>query len=279
MKIWHRIGFHRLDKVDEILETLEIEYDKSPLPGDSYILTFDIHEADHRWPEIKRLAQEKGSGKEDPGFIYTTFEDEEILASEWVRLCPGFERYYPQPESDWGYVKDTFRKACSSCGLESDQKAPFRIKKEAKLGKYDFVSLYWTYGIFATQQVVEKVQLAGLKGVEIWPVMLYREDRPSEVISQLLLPHVAEPGLADYEKVDPEPCLECGITKYAFHKRGYMHVKRTALLNNVDAQHTYEWFGSDTKWGFQEILISNRFAKLIVEEKWKGVVLKPIQLT
>jgi len=277
MKIWHRIGFHRLDNVDEILDSLKIKYVKSPLPGDSYTLTFDIHEDDLLWPEIKRLVQEK-SESGYLGFVYTSFEKEEILAAEWVRLCTGFKRYYPQPERNMKYVKDTFRRKCSSCGLEFDQKAPFRIKKEAKLGKYDFVSLYWTYGIFATQYVIEKIQIAGLKGIEVWPVMLHREDKPSDVISQLLFPHVAGPGLDEKEKVDPEPCSECGITKYAFHNRGYMHLKRASLLSDVDAQHTYEWFGSDTKWGFQEILISNRFARMIIEEKWKGVVLKPVKL-
>ena len=163
--------------------------------------------------------------------------------------------------------------------LSSTQRSPFRIKKEAKLGQFDFVSLYWTYGIFATQRVVDKVKECGLKGVEIWPVMLHREDRPSEVITQLLFPHVAEPGLSVEEKLNPEPCSECGITKYAFHRRGYMHLKRSALRSDIDAQVTYEWFGSDTKWGFQEILISNRFARMIIEEGWKGVVLKPVKLT
>ena len=278
MKIWHRVTFHRLDKVDEILNALAIDYEKSPLPGGSYILTFDIDEDDLLWPEIKRLMLEKGKS-DYSGFVYTTFEKDEILSGEWVRLCPGFERYYPQPKRNMNYVKDTFRKKCSSCGLEFVQKAPFRIKKEAKLGKYDFVSLHWTYAIFATQQVVDKVKAAGLKGIEVWPVMLHRENRPSDVISQLLFSHVSEPSLDDREKLDPEPCSECGVTKYAFHKRGYMHLKRAALRNDVDAQHTYEWFGSGTKWGFQEILISNRFARMIIEEGWKGVVLKPVKLT
>ncbi len=273
MKIWHRISFG--SKYEILLSQLNVEYERGYNHDDTYSsVVFSIHESDRAWPEIEHIVKKD----ESFDFPYTTFEDEEILASEWVRLCTGFKRYYPQPKHDMKYVKDTFSDECSSCGLEFAQKAPFRIKKEAKLGKYDFVSLNWTYGIFATQRVVEKVQQAGLKGVEVWPVMLHREDRPSEVISQLLFPNVAKPGLADYEKVDPEPCLECGITKYAFHKRGYMHIQHAALLKNVDAQHTYEWFGSDTKWGFQEILISNRFARMIVDKKWKGVILNPIKL-
>jgi hypothetical protein len=140
------------------------------------------------------------------------------------------------------------------------------------------VSLYWTYAIFCTQRVVERITPEGLEGVEVWPVMLHREDKPSEVISQLVFPQVAGPGLDERDKQDPEPCSECGITKYGFHRRGYMRLKRAALQTNVDAQHTNEWFGSHTKWGFREILISHRFARLIIEEGWKGAVLRAVEL-
>jgi hypothetical protein len=57
-----------------------------------------------------------------------------------------------------------------------------------------------------------------------------------------------------------------------------MRVKRAALQTNVDAQHANEWFGSDTKWGFREILISHRFARLIIEEGWKGAILNGLEL-
>ena len=40
---------------------------------------------------------------------------------------------------------------------------------------------------------------------------------------------------------------------------------------------SYEWFGRGGH-AEQEILISNRFAKLILDNKWKDVQLKPIKL-
>lgn len=275
MKIWHRIGFNRLDQVDQILDDWGIEYKKSMLPGDSYILTFSIAESDPRWPEVSRLAAQKKEGY--LGMVWTTFEPEEILAAEWIRLCPGFMRGYPQPASDFGYIDTTFGWHCGSCGLDGDQKAPFRIKKEARLGKYDFMSLYWTYSICCKHQVAARIQEEGLRGIEVWPVMLHK-DRPSEVISQLLFPGEAAPGLDEAEKRKPELCPECGRTKYAFHVRGYMHLQRSALRDDVDAQRSYEWFGSGGNWGFQEILISNRFARLILTEKWLGAILKPLKL-
>ncbi len=42
-----------------------------------------------------------------------------------------------------------------------------------------------------------------------------------------------------------------------------------------DCPLTNEWFAGG---GFREILISNRFARLIINEGWKGVRLKPVKL-
>jgi len=126
--------------------------------------------------------------------------------------------------------------------------------------------------------VVEVFVAEGLRGIEVWPVMLHKADRPSETLSQLVFAYEAGPGLAEEDKQAPEPCEVCGVTKYAYHKRGYMRVSRTALRQSVDGQRSHEWFGTDTKTGHQEILISNRFARLIIENKWKGVGLKGVHL-
>jgi hypothetical protein len=276
MQVWHHIAFHSRDQMDEALRSRGIRFKAAGSLFGEYILVFDISEDDPHWPWMReKLFEKYGRGE---GFVYTTFTNEELLSCEWVRLKPGYERYYPQPESDMRYSAATFRYKCPSCGIEFDQVAPYRIRREASLGRHDFVSLYWTYGIFCTQRVVDAIQEAGLEGIEVWPVMLHGQDRPSEVLSQLLFPHVAGPGLAEQDKQQPEPCVECGVTKYAFHKRGYMHVAREALREGTDAQRTHEWFGSDTKWGYQEILISNRFARLIIDQGWKGVVLQGVEL-
>lgn len=54
-----------------------------------------------------------------------------------------------------------------------------------------------------------------------------------------------------------------------------MHLKREALVKEVDCQLTYEWFGGAR---FREILISHRFAKIILDNDWSGVSLKPVKL-
>jgi hypothetical protein len=53
-------------------------------------------------------------------------------------------------------------------------------------------------------------------------------------------------------------------------------LRRTALKANLDFQLTDEWFGSGAN-ARREILASQRVVRLILENKWKGAKLVPIQ--
>ncbi len=269
MEIWHRVSFGDYDQVDEFIESLNIKILKSPLPGGFYGIHIDIEESDPRWPKISELLELK----KNAGNMYDTiFTDSEILDAEWVRLMPVFERGYPQPKKPWGQIN--FENECPKCLAGYRQKAPFRLKGEPRLGKNDFLQLYWTFTLFCTQKVLKVLQENKIKGYEVWPAIIHKINQPSNIVSQLVFPHVAAPALADEDKLRPEICPVCGITTYAYHKRGYMHLQRESLAKDVDCQLTYEWFGT----GFREFLVSHSFAKLIIDNKWRGVRLKPVKL-
>jgi len=274
MDIWHRIMFHRLEGVDHILDELGIRHKKVPLPRDSYVLIFEIAESDSRWAQIAELIQEKNA----PNLFDTVFTPEEILGAEWVRLIPVFEQGYPQPEATWVRNPINYEGQCPQCGAGYRQVAPFRLAKEPRLGRHDFFSLYWTYTVFCTPRVLETLRAHAIRGYEVWEALLHKTGQPSRLVSQLVFPHVAGPGLLDEDKLQPETCSQCGLTKYAYHKRGYMHFKREALQAEVDILQTHEWFGSGGYGGYREILISRRLAELILREGWRGVRLKPVKL-
>lgn len=274
MKIWHRISFGKMDAVDSIIEALGIKYKKTPGLHGYYLITFEIEEADPRWPQVAELVREKNA----PDFFNTVFTPEEILSAEWVRLIPIFEQGYPQPEEGMAWKEITYEDQCPQCGVGYRQKAPFRLAKEPRLGKHDFLCLYWTYTVFCTPKVLETLRAHQIRGYEVWEAIIHRTNQPSQVVSQLVFPNVAAPGLAGVDKLQPETCPQCGITKYAPHMRGYMHLKREALRSDVDVLLTHEWFGSGGYSGFREILISNRLARLILEKAWRGVALKPIKV-
>jgi hypothetical protein len=276
MEIWHRVGFTSVDNVDAILGKLGIKYKKTPgLPSGYYLITFEIKESDPRWLQIAELMREKG--KADL-FFDTVFSQEEILSAEWVRLIPTFEQGYPQPEATWVRNPINYEGKCPQCGAGYRQVSPFRLAKEPRLGRHDFFSLYWTYTVFCTPRVLETLRAHAIRGYEVWEALLHKTGQPSRLVSQLVFPHVAGPGLLDDDKLQPETCSQCGLTKYAYHKRGYMHFKREALQAEVDILQTHEWFGSGGYGGYREILISRRLAELILREGWRGVRLKPVKL-
>lgn len=272
MEIWHRIMFSKQEAVDYLLDIWGIQYKKAPLPGDHYVLTFEITESDPRWLRIAELVRTKDA----PDLYNTTFTPAEIAAAEWIRLMPIFEQGYPQSEDSWKNI--TYVDKCTKCGAGYSQKAPFHLAKEPRLGRHDFMSLYWAYTVFVTPKVLEALTAHDVRGYEQWAALILRTGQPSQVVSQLIFPVMAQSGLAEEDKLQPETCPQCGLTKYGYHKRGYMHLKRDALRSDVDVQQTHEWFGSGGHNGFREILVSNRLARLILEHGWRGVALKPVEL-
>ncbi len=274
MQIWHRIGFHQLDGVERSLNTLGVEYKKVPLPGASYLVVFDIAETDPSWSAISLLVEQKRASD-----LYdTVFTSEEILAADWLRLKPTFEHGYPQPEDTFEWRDNTYSFVCPECGIVDKQKAPFYLKKEPKMGKNDFLSLYWAYTMFSAPKVFARFNENQFQGYVEREVMIQQTNQASQLITQLDVLSIASEGLAEEDKLQPETCPVCGITKYLYHKRGYMHIARSAIRSDVDFQLTHEWFGSGGKAGFREFLVSQRVAQLILGEGWRGVALKPVKL-
>lgn len=271
MEIWHRITFSKYDQVDNELDRLAIRYKVSPLPGDYYLLHFDIEESDPRWPEIEELVK----AKDAMNFYDTFFSEEEIRSAEWVRMIPAFEQGYPQPEKDWVTNPINYEGECHTCGAGFRQVVPFRISKEPRMKGNAFVRLYWTSAVFCIYEVFQKLEAEGVRGYQVWDVVLHRTNEVSQVVKQLVVNEVTKPGLLEEESLRSTRCSECGITKFEYHKRGYMRYRRDSLPREVDMVETFEWFGSG-RMALREILVSNRVACLILDNKWKGVDLKPV---
>jgi hypothetical protein len=263
MEVHHRISFNAKDNVESILDSLNIEYVKTVLPK-GYTIHIDITESDPRWPQINALH----------GFDWynAVFTKEEILKAEWVRLMPLNENGYPQPKDYKRFKQYTYDIKCPRCGAGNRQISPLHLAKEPNLEKYDFMSLIWTYALLCSQKVLEALKEAEIQGFEVLPAIIHSTGEHSKIVSQLKVPAVALPALAEEDKINPENCHTCGTAKYSYLKKGYMHLKSEALSKNVDCQLTYEWFGGAR---FQEYLISHRLAQLIIDNNWKGVSLKP----
>ena len=210
MDIWHRITFHKLEEMEGELNNLSVKYKKVPLFGDSYLISFDIAESDPSWPLVAKFVQQKNA----PNIYDTIFTKQEILEAEWVRLKPIFEQGYPQPKDTFEWRDNTFSFVCHKCGIAHGQKAPFHLRKEPKMGKNDFLSLYWAYTLFCNAKVIAVFDANQFQGYEALEALIHRTNQSSKTVKQLFVPHIAKPGLADLDKEQPETCPSCGLTKY-----------------------------------------------------------------
>lgn len=276
MEIQHRIAFNgdTKPKFKLNIDKLGIKYEVSPLPGHTIgLVYFDIFESDPNWMQVQTLVQEIGASD-----VYDTiFTEEEILGAPWSRLIPVFEQGYPQPESSWSVNPITYEGHCPECGVYEKQGDNFRIKKEPRLGKNQFMTLHWGYALFTTSTVLAELANQQVQGYEVWDVLIHKTGRASKTISQIYIPHVAKAAFIPEEGLRRKECPRCGTTKYFPHMRGYMHFGPKLLETNLDFMLSREWFG-DGHAAFREILVSNKVARLILENKWQGVKLKPVQI-
>lgn len=275
MEIYHRISFSNKRKPDlvKIVEEQNIEYEKKELPGSgtSFLYIIEIFESDPRWKKIEKKI-------EDTVNLYQTiFDRDEILSAKWCRISSTFENGFPQPKNKWVEKKPNLTVLCRQCGTY-EQIAGFDIKKEPNMKKADFMTLYWSYSLFGTYKVIQEFKENNIRGVEYWDVNIYKQNKPSEIIQQIYVKQVLAPGLVDGESLDPKICNSCGVVKYKPHLRGYMRMDRNIFKDlKVDFVRTNEWFGDGAK-AFSEIIISNMVARTIIENNWRGVLLKPIKL-
>lgn len=274
MEIQHRISFSCLAGVEGVLTNLGINVRRSELPGGQYVVHLDIAESDPRWEEVSKLVREKQAAD-----VYDTiFSAEEIRAAEWSRLIPIFEYGFPQPEKDQGWVKLVYDNVCPKCGAGFQQKAPFRLKQEPRVGGNHFMALGCTYALFAVPSVFEEMERHTIRGFEKWPAILHPSDEASQIVSQIIISEVAASGLVANDELGFETCQECNTTKYSYHRRGQMRLRREALPADFDWLLTDEWFGAGHYGGQREILVSNRLGKLILDNGWQGGQLKPVEL-
>jgi hypothetical protein len=275
MKIWRRgwIG----TEYKNFLENNEIKHEpqfgtKNPTQLRNFM--FEIAEDDPAWPELKVFL------KGDHTFTRTLFTDKERFDAEWCKIRSDHSIKSIRVPSDYGWSEEFFQNQCNNCGSGWKQIASLKLKREPKLGKNQFSSFGSGFELFCTPLVLEEFSRQNVNGFETWPLLLENSGEPIESLKQIMVTEVAEPAIAE-ELVEREcysqtDCPVCGQTWHAHYIRGMLPLRRAALKPNVDFQLTNEWFGNG-RTARREILVSQRVVRLILENKWKGAELIPIQ--
>ena len=278
MKIWRR-GHIALEH-KAFLESNSIQHEPwykvvmPPHPRPILNYMFEISEDDPAWPELKRRI-----GKEYT-YIGTAFTDDERLNAECCIIRGEYSIVsYRIPKGD-AWSEEYFQDDCKKCGSGWKQIAPFRFNGEPKLGKNQFCGFGGGFELFCTQLVLDVFKQHNINSFETQPIILNKEKRPIENLRQIIVTEMAEPAVAEElverERYNQTDCLICGRTLHAHYIRGILPLRKAALKPNVDFQLTNEWFWN-TSSSRHEILVSQRVVRLILENKWKGAELIPIQ--
>jgi hypothetical protein len=274
MEIWHRVALNTSKQIfADTVRNLGIPHQLKDLPSHpNGFMYFDIKESDAHWSKVAGLISEFGASD----VCDTFFDDDEIRKAEWVRLISAFEQGYPQPKSNWPLKQLSYENICQKCGIY-DQIASLRLQKEPHLGKKSFMSLIAVGEILCTSEVISALRDIHANGFDAWNVKIHKTDVNSTVVQQLYIPGIMSSAIVVDNSHNRVTCPICNTTKYYSHMNGSMRIKSEALLKKLDFMKTSEWFGSGLI-AFREILISNRIACLILDQKWKGLRLKPVEL-
>ncbi|MFN8414377.1 MAG: hypothetical protein U0Z26_18495 [Anaerolineales bacterium] len=250
-----------------------VEYKSMDIPGEkSSLIFFDMYESNNLWPEIADLI----SIYKPTDIVDTFFSDEEIKNATWLRLVPSFEQGYPEPKPQWPIKQETHELICKKCAIRR-QTGSFRISKEPKLKDNFFMTLVSCGEIFAVPEVFKEFSKNSFSGYEASDVLNHKTGLPSPMIKQIQILDFANPGLIEDENTQFVDCENCSTRKYLSHMRGMMQVRKKAFTGQSDFLLSHEWFGSGLI-AYHECFISNRVGRLILNNKWKGVRLKPVKI-
>jgi hypothetical protein len=281
MDIIHRISINSIKDAEFMSAIIElgIDHKATELPGGSnYLITFVITESDPRWDTVAQLIKRyKDYETYGPGDQFeTVFSEVEIRNASWLRLKSTFEQGYPQPKSHWPLKQLSYEILCPKCAIYR-QTNPMRLAKEPSLKKKSFMSLIWASEILCTPEVILGLESIQARGYEVWDALIHKTGKPLERVRQLYIPTIAPPGVIIPEDLEWKICPVCQTIKHPPHVKGPLYLKRDALLPHTDFMLTYEWFGHGLL-AWREILVSNRIAQLVLDNKWEGVRFKVAEI-
>lgn len=268
MITWHRIVFNipQGEKLLNIIKELDIKYSNT-----SGMVVFEISDRHPHYLEVANFVKKVSASD----FYDTECLDKDIVSSEWLLALPRNEIAYPQPQSDFHTKQGTYKFICSECKIFT-QVAPFMISKELDLHGLDFFSLIWTAQLFTSDSIIRILNQNGITGYEPREVLINKTGEPSKVLKQLFIHSVARPGIFNIFEKDIKTCKECGTAKIQHQSSGTIKFKKDTFNKKLDLQHTHEWFGSG--WvTYHGIVVSNKFARLVIQQKLKGLKFKIIE--
>jgi hypothetical protein len=273
METLHKYSFSKIEKgidFEEVIKRKGIPYQHvQNAGGRNYHLHIVINE-DH--PEWKWL-ENKSEEYEALNIFVTIFSRDEKLAAEWLVARPDKEAGYLEPKNNWDKQK---KYICNTCGtFINDQTLRVNINKAPR--SMDVFTLISENLMMVLPHVEKELIKQGLSGLELKDVFYYKTDEKIKEFREFRIINVAKPGLVGWDHLRLSPCPACGTVKYKCKQKGMMKYYRSVIPEGVDCFWGNEWWGEGLV-AFQQIIVSNRVAKLFLEKGWKGVDFQPVEL-
>lgn len=273
MRIKHSFGFNaKRTNLINFLDDNNIRYKR-----DQILITFDIYENNTLFTEVKKIMNNNNL----TSFSEIIFTTNEILAARWLSVRSKWRWEYPQPEDDYMSITYNDSDFCDKCGRGLKQQDSFYLKKEPKWGSRQFVQPFWVEDeLFVRNKTAEELKDIGLRGLSFLPVKQYKTKKELLTIKQMNIDTILDEKLLFDEGDINETiiCPKCGKTKYILFGHTILKAKEESLKKySVDILKTKDIFGAGLM-AARVILISYKFARIILEKKWKNLVLEPVKL-
>ena len=294
MRIQHRyLSFEKDERLLKALGQLSIQYkvDERDFGEERhlYILEFFLYEDNPRFSMMKEALREFDIDAQ----VGTVYDKEDIAKANWFYVTAG-EYQYPQPESDFGYLKATFNldQYCQNCGIGKVQNAPFRLRTMPKQPNNQFWGLHWEHdAVFIRSMAKRTLESERVEGISFSKPVLHKKGLEVDDMWQIHIQTGIGAGVDRYN-LQEETCEYisgeennklravklihyCGRTKYNFPKRGGIILDESRFQGAPDIVRSTEWFGSGGM-AFQLPIVSKRVKQIIEKNKFKGLSFMPI---
>ncbi|MBI9047390.1 MAG: hypothetical protein JEZ06_23085 [Anaerolineaceae bacterium] len=274
MNILHWVSFHSRDNIEHILKERNIDYSTSKLFNSKYSIHLEISENDENWPLINELIK-KNKGRD---LFDTKFDSNEIQSSPWNRMIIDYQNRYPYPKDLDKLGEYLYKNYCDECGIGVNQINPYTIKKDIQPKNHNFMRLTDAYEIFVSTNIISDLEHNNIEGYSILPLLLIKDEEPSLTASQLHIENTLDPSFIPDGDLACQLCSKCGNKKYHYHRRGKMRFMKHNFPEKIDIVLSNEWFGAGGRQAYREVLVSQKLTNLILNQKWKQVIFKPLQL-
>lgn len=264
---------------------------------DRHWFELSVYDDDLKWPILRDLAAEHGVKV----FSSATFTNDDIAAAPWLFAYATADAGCAQPQKNFGLLGAAFDLThhCERCGIGKFQSGPFRLSAEPNSKRAHFFAPRCPQTLFARNDVREMFESEGVSGARYLPPLRHRTGNRLETIVQILPTTTLDNGLvsAAQEQVICSPTDHemksiltaeerkgtgryghCGRVKFHVpYRRRLVHYSHDVLVRAPDIVLSVEWFGSGGV-AAQQVIVSNKVARLVLAHGWKGLELQPIEL-